>query len=74
MQRWIDVDHSSLGAYQYQDIERKIVMKLDIRPPGVASLMDHEFFCCHGEPAIVRVAIDRFGGHARNFYSTEWEF
>lgn len=42
----------------------------DINPE--AGISDYKFFCFNGKPYCVVYDIDRYIGHKRNFYDTEW--
>lgn len=37
-----------------------------------AGINDYKIFCCNGEPKCIVVDTDRYIGHKRNFYDTEW--
>jgi hypothetical protein len=50
-------------------ISEKFLIDEQGNPP-----MDYKIFCFHGEPKLIQVDIDRFGGHKQNFYDTEWNF
>jgi len=34
---------------------------------------DYKFFCFHGKPCFIQVDLDRFSGHRRNMYDSEWQ-
>ena len=38
-----------------------------------AGINDYKIFCYNGKPEYIVVDVDRYIGHKRNFYNTEWE-
>lgn len=60
-------------AYTGIEESRYIVeeyLENDINPE--AGISDYKFFCFNGKPYCVVYDIDRYIGHKRNFYDTEW--
>lgn len=37
-------------------------------------LKDYKVFCFDGEPRMIEVDYDRFTGHKRNLYTTDWRY
>jgi hypothetical protein len=37
-------------------------------------LKDYKIHCFNGEPQIIQIDFDRFVGHKRNLYDTNWKF
>lgn len=60
--------------WPYKNIKPKIIIeKYAVDDSGV-ELKDYKIFCFHGEPKIIEVDFNRFGGHKRNIYTTNWEY
>ena len=60
--------------WAYSEIPRGIIVEqlLVNREHPEAGVNDYKFFCYNGEPKYVVVDTDRFIGHKRNFYDTDW--
>ena len=63
-------DHSR--EWVYKDIPPRIVCEEFLRTEDGRDLADYKLFCLNGEPRIVQVDLDRFHGHRRNLYDTDW--
>lgn len=71
-QHWLtDVQHRLLGEWAYSQAEpclfvEELVGQLGSPPP------DYKFFVFDGNPLLIQVDLDRFSGHRRSLYDSEW--
>ena len=56
----------------YKFLKPKIIIEEFISHDSMTIPEDYKIFCFHGVPKFVQVDSDRFTGHTRNFYDTEW--
>ena len=70
---WLKSDYSSLSReWQYKGVKNRIICEqmiptLDGKPP-----CDYKIMCTDGKPLYVWVDTNRFDGHRRNVFTTEW--
>ena len=70
----LKVNYYALGReWAYKGIHPKIVAEKLLVDESGDDLKDYKVFCFHGDPKFIQIDYDRFKGHKRRFYSTEWE-
>lgn len=63
----------ALREWQYKNIPpQAVVEKLMLTESGGLP-EDYKIHCFHGKPTFIQVDTDRFNGHKRNIYDTEWQ-
>ncbi|KKI93293.1 hypothetical protein WQ54_04650 [Bacillus sp. SA1-12] len=60
------------GEPNYRPLKGRIIIETYIGEEG-RDLKDYKFFCFHGEPLFIQVDSERFGGHKRDLFTTDWE-
>lgn len=58
--------------WAYKDVKPRIIAEKYLEELDRGELHDYKFFCFHGVPKFIHVDVDRFGGHQRLFYDTQW--
>lgn len=58
--------------WAYKDVKPRIIAEQYLEELDRGELHDYKFFCFHGVPKFIHVDVDRFGGHQRLFYDTQW--
>lgn len=56
----------------YESLEPKIIIEPLLNADDKEDLKDYKILCFNGEPKIIQVDINRFHGHHRNMYDTDW--
>lgn len=56
----------------YDEIKPRILIEQLLESEDGKSLKDYKVFCFNGEPKMIQVDLERFEGHKRNFYDTNW--
>lgn len=70
----LKINYYTLGReWAYKGIKPKIVAEKLLVDESKDDLKDYKVFCFHGEPKFIQIDYDRFKGHKRRFYSTNWE-
>jgi hypothetical protein len=70
---WLRSNHYwKTREWVYRDIPPRIIVEEFLTPEDGLVPWDYKVFCFHGKPTYIEVDIDRFGGHRRNIYDTEW--
>lgn len=59
--------------WPYKNVPRKIVAEAYIDDGSGHGINDYKVFNFNGEPYIIQVDFDRFIGHKKNIYTTEWK-
>lgn len=76
LRKWKNKKNINAGrewAYTCIDESRYIVEEyLENESDPAAGISDYKFFCFNGKPYCVVYDIDRYIGHKRNFYDTQW--
>lgn len=68
-----DINAGREWAYTGIRKSRYIVEKLLVNTENPeAGIADYKFFCFNGEPKVIVYDTDRYVGHKRNFYDTDW--
>ncbi len=60
--------------WPYKNVKPQIVAEKFMVDESGNDLKDYKIFCFNGNPRLIQVDYNRFKGHMRNLYSTEWEF
>ena len=60
--------------WPYKDVPRKIIAEKYLVDESGKELKDYKVFNFNGEPKIIQVDYDRFVGHKRNLYTTDWKY
>lgn len=70
---WQRLNYYDVGKeYQYRDIPPRILCESYLENTSERPLLDYKFFCFSGNPVIIQVDLDRFGGHRRKYYDPDW--
>lgn len=66
--------HGGGREWAYYGLRRRVVVEelLVNEESPEAGINDYKIFCYSGRPKFIIVDIDRYTGHKRNFYDTEW--
>lgn len=59
--------------YPYKNVRPRIIAEQYMVDESGYELKDYKIFCFQGVPHFIEVDFDRFTGHKRNIYSTQWE-
>ncbi len=59
--------------WPYKNVRPRIIAEKYLEEPG-GELKDYKFFCFDGKAELIQVDFDRFSGHKRNLYTTDWEY
>ncbi len=57
----------------YKNIIPRIICEPYIVDESGYELKDYKVFCFDGEPKLIQIDFDRFRGHKRNLYTTDWK-
>ncbi|WP_078429777.1 ATP-grasp fold amidoligase family protein [Alkalihalobacterium alkalinitrilicum] len=60
--------------WPYKNVNPKIVCEKYMVDESGKELKDYKIFCFNGEPKIIQVDFNRFTGHTRNLYDTNWNY
>lgn len=60
--------------WPYKNVRPRIIAEEYMHDGSENGLKDYKFFCFNGEPKLIQVDYDRFSGHKRNMYDTEWNY
>ena len=63
---------SPLSEWAYHGIKPCIVAEELLTDESGDDLKDYKVFCFNGEPKFIQVDYDRFKGHKRRLYTTDW--
>lgn len=64
--------YRELKEWPYKNVKRRIIAEKFISDEN-NELNDYKIFNFDGEPRMIEVDYDRFKGHLRNLYTTDWE-
>lgn len=59
--------------YPYKNVRPRIIAEQYMVDESGYELKDYKIFCFQGVPHFIEVDFDRFTGHKRNIYSTQWK-
>ena len=65
--------YREMREWPYKDVKPRLIAEAYLTDDG-EGLKDYKFFCFDGKPLYVQVDYDRFKGHKRNIYDTEWNY
>ena len=69
----LKIDYSVLGReWAYHGIKPCIVAEELLTDESGDDLKDYKIFCFNGEPKFIQIDYDRFKGHKRRLYTTDW--
>ncbi|WP_102348319.1 ATP-grasp fold amidoligase family protein [Bacillus sp. Marseille-P3661] len=75
LEKWMKRNWFWYGReWPYKNVKPKIVCEKFMVDESGKELKDYKFFCFNGEPKIIQVDYNRFNGHKRNLYDTEWNY
>ncbi|MEX2512332.1 MAG: ATP-grasp fold amidoligase family protein [Cyclobacteriaceae bacterium] len=60
--------------WPYKNVKPRLVCEKYMVDESGIELKDYKIFCFNGEPKVIQVDFDRFNGHKRNFYDTNWNY
>ena len=60
--------------YPYKKVKPRIICEKYMVDESGTELKDYKIFCFSGEPKYIQLDYERFTGHKRNMYDTEWNF
>ena len=67
------IDYSVFGReWAYQGIKPSVVAEELLVDESGTELKDYKFFCFNGVPKIIQVDYNRFSGHKRRLFDTDW--
>lgn len=58
--------------WPYKNVKPRIYAEKYMSDPNEEQLSDYKVFCFNGVPKIIQVDYDRYTGHKRQFFDTEW--
>jgi len=59
--------------WPYKNVKPRIIAEKYMEESG-GELKDYKFFCFDGKVELIQVDFDRFTGHKRNLYTTDWTY
>lgn len=72
MQGWLNTNlYEITGEAQYKSLKGRILIEERLEDPS-GDVQDYKFYCFNGKPLIVHVDSNRFTGHKRTVYDTNW--
>ncbi len=72
MRKWLGSNfYLKKREWAYKDIQPKIICEKYMENKD-GSLNDYKFYCFNGNPHFVQVDVNRYTGHSRAYYSTDW--
>jgi len=70
---WLSSNFFRVGReWAYRDVPPRVVCEEMIDDGSGQPPPDYKIFCFHGEPRLIQVDLNRFSGHRRNLYDTQW--
>ncbi len=60
--------------WPYKNAKPQIIAEKFMVDESGTDLKDYKIFCFNGSPRLIQVDYNRFKGHMRNLYSTQWDF
>lgn len=72
LHQWLQQDYAKeKREWQYKNIHPRIICEKYLSDDS-GSLRDYKIMCFHGVPKLIWVDVDRFNGHKRAFFDTNW--
>ena len=59
--------------WAYKNVKPRIIIEEYMEDESLSELKDYKVFNFNGQPKLIQVDFNRFSGHKRNMYNTEWE-
>ena len=73
MRKWVRSSfYAKKREWAYKDIQPRIICEKYMENKD-GSLNDYKFYCFNGNPHFIQVDVDRYTGHSRAYYSTDWQ-
>jgi len=73
MSNWLNRNFFDVGReWAYREIQPRVVCETFLKEADGEPPTDYKFFCFGGEPCFIQADFDRFQGHRRNLYDTDW--
>ena len=73
MKKWVRSSfYAKKREWAYKDIQPRIICEKYMENKD-GSLNDYKFYCFNGTPHFIQVDVDRYTGHSRAYYSTDWQ-
>ena len=73
MRKWLATNYyTRKREWAYKHIKPRIVCEKYMENKD-GSLIDYKFFCFNGIPRFIQIHLDRYTGHKRTFYTTQWQ-
>lgn len=60
--------------WPYKNVPRRIIAEKFMMDESKTELKDYKVFNFNGVPKLIQVDFDRFKGHKRNLYTTDWRY
>lgn len=60
--------------WTYKNVKPRIICEKYLVDESGTELKDYKVFCFNGEPKLIQVDYNRFKGHKRNLYDTQWNY
>lgn len=60
--------------WSYKNVTPRIICEKYMVDESGKELKDYKVFCFNGSPKIIQVDFNRFKGHKRNLYDTDWNY
>ncbi|MEC0344791.1 ATP-grasp fold amidoligase family protein [Peribacillus frigoritolerans] len=75
LDKWMKKNWYWFGReWPYLNVKPRIVCEKYMVDESGKELKDYKIFCFNGEPKIIQVDYNRFKGHKRNLYDTDWNY
>ncbi len=73
MKKWMATNYyPRKREWAYKNITPRIVCEKYLENKK-GSLIDYKILCFNGNPTLIQVDLDRYTGHTRAYYTTEWQ-
>ena len=73
MRKWMRSSfYAKKREWAYKDIQPRIICEKYMENKD-GLLNDYKFYCFNGNPHFIQVDMDRYTGHLRAYYSTDWQ-
>lgn len=59
--------------WAYKNVKPRIIIEKYMEDESLSELKDYKVFNFNGKPKLIQVDFNRFSGHKRNIYTTDWE-
>jgi hypothetical protein len=73
--KWMKTNWYWFGReWPYKNSKPKIICEKYMVDESGTELKDYKIFCFNGEPKLIQVDFDRFNGHKKNVYDSNWDY